>query len=79
MCPVPPPVGVLRAPRRAHVGQVTVTELTEEQASLLQVYRQASSGGELRPGLPVQLLLQPHSQGLVALLGVWRGKVWLCD
>ena len=72
VCPVPTPVGVLRASSRAHVGQVTVTELTEEQASLLQVDPQASSGEELCPGLPVQLLLQPHSQGLVALMGVWR-------
>lgn len=58
------PVEVLRSPLGCHMRQSSVADLTEEEASALQV---------CRPGLrrlPVQLLLQTQGQSLVAVPGL---------
>ena len=53
---------MLRSPLGCHVRQVSVADLTEEEASVLQVHRLGLCC------LPVQLLLQPQGQSLVAVL-----------
>lgn len=55
---------MLRSAHRGHVGQVSVANLTEEEATVLQVHRLSFCR------LPVQLLLQPQGQSLITVQGL---------
>lgn len=58
------PVEMLCSSLRCHVRQISVADLTEEEASVLQVHRLGLCC------LPVQLLLQLQGQSFVAVLGL---------
>lgn len=55
---------MLRSPLRGHVCHVSVADMTEEEASVLQVHCLGLCC------FPVQLLLQPQGQSLVTVLGL---------